>query len=75
MNDVCPSPNLCPLCGKPNACGMAANGQAATPCWCTELTFSPELLARVPEAQRSLHCICETCARASIHPPETNKAT
>ncbi|WP_413785871.1 cysteine-rich CWC family protein [Aquabacterium sp.] len=76
MNDVRPSPHLCPLCGQPNACGRVADGPAGGPsCWCSELTFSPALLARVPEGQRKLHCICETCARGALRTPETNKAT
>jgi hypothetical protein len=34
-------------------------------CWCTQLDFSPELLARVPrEAQRQA-CICAACAGRS----------
>ncbi|MCZ8253038.1 MAG: cysteine-rich CWC family protein [Hylemonella sp.] len=61
-------PCRCPLCGQPNACGnevARATGQAQPPCWCTTVTFTSELLARVPlEAQRQA-CICAACARAA----------
>jgi hypothetical protein len=33
------------------------------PCWCTQVDFSAELLARVPAESRSLACICPDCAR------------
>lgn len=67
-----PTPSIdpcrCPLCGQPNACAneiARATGQAQPPCWCTTVTFAPELLARVPpEAQRRA-CICAACARAA----------
>jgi hypothetical protein len=31
-------------------------------CWCTEASFSPELLARVPPEAQRLVCICPSCA-------------
>ena len=61
---------LCPLCGQPNACRPAATGSLAEPCWCREVTFAPELLVRVPEAERGVACICRRCATASApHAP------
>jgi hypothetical protein len=59
-------PCACPLCGQPNQCAMAAakhSGQAVSPCWCVQVSFSADLLARVPEAAQNKACICETCAR------------
>jgi hypothetical protein len=41
-----------------------ASGQPQPPCWCTQVDFSAELLARVPPAAQGLVCICEACARA-----------
>ncbi|MFZ2298993.1 MAG: cysteine-rich CWC family protein [Aquabacterium sp.] len=63
-----PCPGLCPLCGQANACAQASGSPADAPCWCSNLTFSLELLARVPEAQRDVNCICEACARAASQP-------
>jgi hypothetical protein len=42
---------------------MAA-GDHDAPCWCTQVGFAPELLARVPAAARGLACICRRCAEA-----------
>ncbi|MEZ5620265.1 MAG: cysteine-rich CWC family protein [Burkholderiaceae bacterium] len=56
-------PGRCPLCGGANGCAMAA-GDHDAPCWCTQVGFAPELLARVPAAARGLACICRRCAKA-----------
>lgn len=48
----------CPLCGGPNACGIAA-GDAT--CWCFTTKVPRELLERVPEDQKGIVCICRTC--------------
>jgi hypothetical protein len=40
-----------------------ATGVAQPPCWCTQVDFSGDLLARVPEAARLRACICPKCAR------------
>jgi hypothetical protein len=56
----------CPLCGGPNGCGPAAGGSFdGPPCWCREVVFSAELLARVPAGQRGQACICRACATAA----------
>ena len=55
----------CPLCGRSNACAMAASGGTATSCWCTTATFSKALLDRVPEADRGVSCICAACTAAA----------
>ena len=66
MTVAAPSPDLCPLCGQPNRCAMEIEretGVKQEACWCTQVAFGPELLARVPaEAQRRA-CICAACAR------------
>ena len=63
-------PSRCPLCGQPNQCAMElarASGQPATaPCWCTQISFSPSLLAQVPPAAQKRACICASCA--ATHP-------
>lgn len=57
----------CPLCGAVNRCAMEVEretGERQPPCWCmaAEFTFSPELLAKVPQEKRGLACICARCA-------------
>ena len=47
----------CPLCGEENACVMA-NPEDSTPCWCTEVTFPQDLLAKSPDPDT---CICRAC--------------
>jgi len=58
-------PTRCPLCGQGNQCAMEmekATGQKQPPCWCTQATFSAELLARIPDALRNQACVCAACA-------------
>ena len=58
-------PCRCPLCGQPNRCAMTQptdDGQGSAPCWCVHVTFSPELLARVPPQAERKACICQRCA-------------
>lgn len=60
-------PTRCPVCGRSNQCAMElakATGQAQAPCWCTDATFSAELLACVPDDLRGKACICPECAAA-----------
>lgn len=67
MRPQMPSPELCPLCGRPNACAMEVErvtGASQPPCWCMDVDFGAELLARVPPAARRLACICARCAAA-----------
>jgi hypothetical protein len=42
-----------------------AAGEPPPPCWCTQVDFGAELLARVPAEARRLACICAECARGS----------
>lgn len=66
-------PGLCPLCGQGNGCAMEAaraGGSAAAPCWCAEVAFTPQLLARIPAAARRLACVCRACATAAPIAPE-----
>jgi len=54
------------LCGQPNRCANEierATGVKQEACWCTQVEFSADLLARVPQAARRLACICARCAR------------
>ena len=61
--------NLCPLCGQPNQCAMErqrVTGASQDACWCTQVDFSADLLARVPPEARRLACICPACARGDV---------
>ena len=61
-----PAPNLlCPLCGGANACAPAQSGSFDSACWCTTVPFDAELLARVPEAERGMSCICRACVASA----------
>lgn len=67
MASTFPPAALCPLCGQENRCAMEAAKAAGVqpgPCWCTQVDFSAELLARVPPQAQRRACICEACARA-----------
>ncbi|TSE26271.1 cysteine-rich CWC family protein [Tepidimonas aquatica] len=64
-------PARCPLCGGDNACAMQAqhrSGQPQPPCWCTRVSFAPDLLARVPEVARGRACLCPRCAAEGAGP-------
>ncbi len=59
-----PNPAHCPLCGQGNRCAMEIEqltGQKQDACWCTGVSFSAELLARVPAASQHQACICAEC--------------
>jgi hypothetical protein len=40
-------------------------GKAQGPCWCTQVDFDADVLARVPQPAQRLACICAACARAN----------
>ena len=66
--DPLPDPARCPLCGGANACAMERQrqtGQPQPPCWCTQVDFGADLLARIPDEARRKACICRACADAS----------
>nr|WP_088958270.1 cysteine-rich CWC family protein [Variovorax sp. HW608] len=57
----------CPLCGEANRCALEVEretGQKQPPCWCmtAESSFSPALLAQLPQEKRGLACVCARCA-------------
>ena len=53
----------CPLCGGANNCAPASAGTFNVECWCKEVSFSAEVLDRVPEALRNKACICQACVK------------
>lgn len=42
-----------------------ATGTPQPPCWCTQVDFGADLLARVPAEAQRLSCICPACARGA----------
>ncbi|QJW85711.1 hypothetical protein HK414_02295 [Ramlibacter terrae] len=42
-----------------------ATGVKQEACWCTQVDFNADLLARVPAPARDKACICAACARAA----------
>ena len=52
-------PSLCPVCGKPNTCGMT---QGKSECWCFDLTIDRAALARIPLEAKDRACLCPRCA-------------
>ena len=66
-------PCRCPLGGQPNACAMTTpntGAAASSPCWCTLVQFSADLLKQVPEAVRNKACICAACVAKSEDTPQ-----
>ncbi|CAN7412274.1 cysteine-rich CWC family protein [Acidovorax facilis] len=56
-----PAASVCPLCGQPNLCAIAA-GQPSESCWCMAPgTVAPEALAALRPEQRGKTCICPAC--------------
>ena len=55
----------CALCGESNQCAMASAASTESPCWCTQVSFTAELLASVPLNARGKVCICQRCVTAS----------
>ena len=54
MNTI--DPTRCPICQEPNVCAMEvakATGQPIAECWCVNVSFSAELLAKVPAAAQN----------------------
>jgi hypothetical protein len=61
------TPTVCPLCGQTNRCAFELERETGVPqgpCWCTQVDFSADLIARVPAQARNIACICPNCARA-----------
>lgn len=57
-------PSRCPLCGAANGCAMEAeraSGEPQPPCWCMQVNFTADLIARVPGDAQARACICARC--------------
>ncbi len=53
-----PDEKLCPICGKPNLCGVDLAGK----CWCVRVEVPRELIEGLPV--RGKACICRDCINA-----------
>ena len=62
----------CPLCGQDNRCAMARN-LPPEQCWCMTAAIEHAALARIPAAERGLHCICPACGMAAATTTATPK--
>jgi len=62
----------CPLCGESNECGMAAGKST---CWCFTTSIPPEILERIPEAERGSACVCAKCAASQTAKQTLDPAT
>jgi hypothetical protein len=51
----------CPLCEEPNNCSFSNNRSADT-CWCQNITFNDELLAKATATTGNKRCLCQSCA-------------
>ncbi len=49
---------MCPLCGGPNGCALAAG---KTQCWCFEVEVSEEARGRAVELVGERVCVCRRC--------------
>ncbi|PIC56309.1 hypothetical protein CSV80_15385 [Sporosarcina sp. P12(2017)] len=49
----------CPICRGNNFCGNTMENDER--CWCTKMTFPPEVFRQIPEEDLYKRCICETC--------------
>jgi hypothetical protein len=60
--------NFCPICGHNNKCAKESERESGIkqtePCWCMEVKFDVDLLARVPLEKRNLACICLECTKS-----------
>ena len=65
LMSIAERPGSCPLCGESNQCAMASAASIESQCWCTQVLFTTELLASVPQAAQGKVCICPRCVTAS----------
>jgi hypothetical protein len=42
-----------------------ATGLKQPPCWCTQVTFTQDMLDRIPVAARNTACVCAACVAAN----------
>lgn len=61
---------LCPLCGEPNGCAVAAGDDPAA-CWCmtTKIPAELRLLAQAERERKGItvkSCICQICTEAFV---------
>jgi len=65
---------ICPLCGGPNHCAVAADPNA-TECWCESVIFPEELLAKIPKDVVRKRCVCRKCLEEYQESPNKSDKT
>ena len=71
QNKMEPDPAVCPLCGNPNTCALAADPDA-NECWCDSVEFPEELLAQIPNNAVRKSCVCQECLSRFIETKTTD---
>ncbi|MEI7729192.1 MAG: cysteine-rich CWC family protein [Verrucomicrobiota bacterium] len=66
------NPCVCPLCGQPNDCELAKQGNHEGPCWCWNEKPSEAALARIPAELRHKVCLCHDCLTGKTVWPAPN---
>jgi hypothetical protein len=52
---------LCPACGKENACRIANSCAYKGPCWCEAFTIPAEVQRQLAETHPVRACLCREC--------------
>ncbi|MGL6259823.1 cysteine-rich CWC family protein [Vibrio sp. WXL103] len=54
----------CPICQQDNRCGQPKTQGCGDQCWCFDqnIKFPEALLDQVPQDQKGIACICQSCA-------------
>ena len=56
----------CVICGEPNDCALAREGDASKePCWCVGKAFPADLRERATTRDGGESCICRRCLDSS----------
>jgi len=60
----------CVLCGGPNDCALAREGEETDgPCWCVDESFPATLLTRATDQDGGDRCICRLCLEKDREDP------
>jgi hypothetical protein len=49
----------CPLCGKPNLCGLCASNSDVSECWCRTERTPDDLLRQISPELHGKACVCQ----------------
>jgi len=54
---------VCPECGRSNACQNTAKSGAVFSCWCQEVTLSENACIELKRRGLSEGCLCQACLK------------